>query len=219
MLKWKFWERAEPVCVDINEIYQRFALYNDRYKHDPAIHMLVMNKFGQVSLRGGSFTYGPGRVFYSDPQKVLTIKAPEKQFLDEPDPEDEHIQSSACIAFTEAPRAFGKRAFGMIIRQDSHDFDSLYDNSIIFGIYGEYDKNGRMAVKKLLAPGKDGTQRLTETKEIPITPENVEGALRYAEICVQTITRKSPLNPRTCLEQSMRPEKAGEGIKVLPPAP
>lgn len=208
MLKWLFGERAKPVTVNINDLFRRLDLYDKRFRDDPNAHIPVLDALGQYTLRGSSH-YGPARSFYTDPQKVVTVRAPEKQFFDEPDPTDEHIRSSTRISFTEETRGFGKRAFALIIRREFSN-PAEYDRSLLFGIFGVYDRDGNMRVKKIVAPYKDRANSMTAAKSIPLTPENVEKALRFAEICVHTLYRGETFHPRACLDEALRME---------PPAP
>lgn len=216
MLKWIFGGRAAPVTVDINEIYKRLDLYNNRYKSDPNAHIAVLDFLGQYSLRGSAH-YGPSRSFYANPEQTIRIKAAPRQFLEETE-EDEYVQSSACISFTEESLARGRRSFALLIRRESGSLRGHRD-SVVFGIYGVYDRDGRMAVKKIMAPSVDGANRLTAVAAIPVTPENVEGALRYAELCAREMYEGRPFHPRLCLEQSLDPDSVPGGIKAGMPAP
>ncbi len=218
ILKRLFGLRAAPVVIDINELYRHLDLHNKRYNQDPQIHLTVLYKLNQITLRGSGNAKGAGRVHYRDPWKRFIIKGPSREFLGDLEPEETHIRSSAYIAFTEAPRAFGKRAFALVICKDSDSVEDL-DNAFVFGIYGVFGKDGRMTVKTIMTPGKDEAHRMTETKAIPVTPENVQGALRYAKLCIDEITSGQKFFPRRCFEQSMRQDTAQNDVKLLPPAP
>lgn len=216
MLKWIFGRRAAPVVVDINDIFKRLDLYNERYKADPNAHIAVLDFLGQYTLRGSAH-YGPSRSFYANPEQTFRVKAPPRQFMEDSE-EDEYVQSSACISFTEESFARGRRGFALLIRQSSGSLRAHRD-SVVFGIYGVYDRDGKMTVKKIMAPSKDSANRMTAVTSIPVTPDNVRGALLYAELCAKALYEHRQFQPRTCLEQSMKADLATEAVRVLPPAP
>lgn len=219
MLRALFKKWANPVTVDIDEVYKRLELHSDKVLPDPNAHIGVMDAMNEYTLRGSTH-WGPAHSFYRDPQKKVTVKAQPTQFADEPEPQDEHIRSSARLSYTEEARGFGKRAFFMIIRNEFNT-PQEYQKSLVFALYGLYDKDGKMKVKKILSPDiDDKTHTITKLGKIPLTPDNVRIALRYAELCAQALYDKSqPFVARTCLEQAMKADMDEVGVKILSPQP
>jgi len=217
MLKWIFGRRAAPVVVDVNEVFRRLELNSKHFKDDPAAHIPVLDYLRLWTLRGSSH-YGPARSFYANPNQKITIKAPEPQFSDMPREPDEHIRSSACVSFTEESYARGKRGLAILIRQSSNTMEG-YANSVVFGMYGVYDRDGKMTVKKLMVPTKDNANRMMPVESIDVTEDSVRGALLYAELCVKELVAGRPLFARSCLDQSVKADLAKDGVKILTPAP
>ena len=153
MLKWLFGKRAAPVVMNLQEIRDRLELDHERFGPDPKNHIPVLDALGEYTLRGSSF-FGPARTFYTNPDKTVTIKGAPSQFSDVPDPGDEQVQSAAFVSYTEQTRGFGKRNFALIIRQGANTVEEM-ENSLAFGLFGLFDKQGNMTVKKIIMPGKD----------------------------------------------------------------
>ena len=79
----------------------------------------------------------------------------------------------------------------MIIRRNAEDKESLR-HSMVFGIYGTYNKTDqKLFVERLYAPAFGEGNTVTEALEIPVTPENVRGALFFAMLCRQNIQQRT----------------------------
>lgn len=208
MISKLFGRRSTPISVNLHELRQSLGLDHERYVSDPNAHVPILAALGEYTLRGSSH-YGPAHSYYQNPSRTVTIKAQEPQFSDMPMPEDEHIRSAASIAFTEETRGFGKRTFALIIRQDAETLKDM-EESLAFGLYGLYDKEGNMVIRKIIAPGKDEYNHVTDVKEIPLTEENVNAALRYAAECARVIHSGERFYPRACLDRTENAKPAPE---------
>ncbi len=216
MLKRLFGKKAAKVEIDINEMSDRFDLYDRKYRADSLVMARVLTAVNKTPIR--SDIYGPGRIFYADPDKMLNMKTADLHKSGDQAEEKDLVHASASVSFTDHPHGGSRRGFGLVIRNDSDTFHELF-NSVVFGIYGYYDKEDRFEVTKLLVPGPAENGQPARAIEIPVTPENVRGALRFAEICAKALFENAPFSPEQCLSQSQDEDLDKVGVKVTTPAP
>ncbi len=190
MLRFLFGPRAAPMTIHHDNLFTRLGL-GKHLQPDPKSHIPVLRYLGEYSLRG-SFHHGPAMSYFSKPTQTITIKPDPQQFSDEPPGEDEYIRSSAHIAITTEPRRGGSNAFYLMISKGGRTLEEL-DRSLIFGLKGVQDKDGHITIKRIMAPGMDNANRLTDLQKIPLTPEYVNTALKYAARCAANIYANSPV--------------------------
>lgn len=202
MLRFLFSRLAAPVFVDFGCLRRDLGLDHERFADDPKAHIAVLEAVGDYTLRG-SAQYGPARSCYADPKRVLTMKPQESQFSDAPQEPEEKIRSSACLSYTEEQRGFGKRHFALTIRRESATIEEM-EQSLVFGLSGIYDREGRMKILRILAPSGDGRNGVTAAHPIPLTVKNVQRALFYARCCADNLYEGRSLMPQVCLADMMR---------------
>lgn len=195
-----FAKKQAGICVDINEIFDIFHLHDANFKQDPAYHGVVL-----ASMKAQKQLHGPSRVYYSDPSRNFKV---ERNFgmvpdPDEADPDFLTVNGSPSVAFTEQDLGNDHRGFGMIIRKTSENKQDLR-SSMVFGIYGTYNKKDQLLhIERLYTPTFGEGNTITEAQPIPIDEANVKGALSFAMYCADQIYAGETFNPRACFAQAI----------------
>ena len=188
------------IRIDINEFFERFHLHDEHFKEDPAFHTVVL-----ASVNALKSTHGPSRVYMSEPNKTFKVSRTFAMpaLSEEDDPDMVTVSGSPCVAFTEQDLGNGRRGFGLVIRKSSEDKADLR-TSMVFGIYGTYDKKDQMMrIERLYTPEFADGNVLSEASPIPIDTENVKGAIYYAMLCADKIYSHEPFMPRECFERAL----------------
>jgi hypothetical protein len=89
-----------------------------------------------------------------------------------------------------------KPAFAMIIRDNIFGEKQYLEQKICFGLHGYYDQEQNIHINKIFVPQYPEAHELNlgiRIRNIPVTNENIELSLMFAEKCAAQILKSEPL--------------------------
>jgi hypothetical protein len=192
--------RVSRTQQDIEAIFQPNG---GHYMPTPSLHQQILIHLHESAPgpRGGAFASPAARMCLSNPQKKISLKGQPSQFSDEEDEPGHELPSSAAVLYTEHIN-WGRKHIAILIRRTANNYSDFGDNSIVFGLYGACEKDGSFTVKKILLPEIDGNRQTSGVYPAQLSPEVVDGALRYAALCVDQVFNRRNLTPLRNMVQS-----------------
>lgn len=198
-----------PITINLGDLLTYLELDHSRFQSDPDVHLPVIDGMGEYALRGGNH-HGPAKSYYTDRKKTIFLQEREPEIVGHPDeigkkPPVREFRASANIAYTETTLGFGRKGFALTIHRDVKEPRELYQyRTMVFGLYGVYDREGNLTIKKLKTPNMDSANRMTKLDDIPIDEANVIGALHYARLCATQIYEGEYFSERQCLQEALQ---------------
>lgn len=192
-----FASKAASVTVGRDDVLTRLGVKDHKFLPTPLRHLDVMKYTDRSLLNLISDYKGPCQTHYADPEQEDT---------------------SAAISFTTETIFADKRSFALTIHNDSTGLPKREDG-MVFGLYGHYKVgNDTLAVDKIIMPEKDNCHHLGKAYEIAISPESLEKAMAFAELCTKDVYERGKINVRTCYDTAERPKAnaspAASALKV-----
>ena len=200
--------KKPPVSINLGDLITYLELDHPRFVADADEHLPVIDAMGEYALRGGNH-HGPSKSYYTDRKKTIFLQERAPEIVGHPDeigkkPPLREFRASANIAYTETTLAFGRRGLALTIHRDVNEPRELYMyRTMVFGLYGVYDREGNLTIKKLKTPNMDSANRMTKLEDVPIDTANVKGALYFARLCAEQLYNGEGFSERQCLQKAL----------------
>ncbi len=184
----------EKAVIPLARLHTALSLQDAQYEDEEHLQPLVMSYLNLPINARGADIWGTARCAYAEPQRRLVKPGKPSPNIEES--LEEHITSSAAILTADYQLGFGHRAFLTVIRSEIKDMDKFYD-SMAFGLYGTYDRDKNLTVRKLIVPEIDQYRRMVGLTEIELPdPVAVEKSLSFIKLCKEQIFKGGPLFAR-----------------------
>jgi hypothetical protein len=184
----------EKTVIPLARLHEALALNDPAYEDEEDLQPLVMCYLNLPVNARGADIWGSARCAYAEPQRRIVKTGKPSPNIEES--LEEHITSSAAILTADYQLSFGHRAFLVVIRSEIKDMDNFYD-SMVFGLYGTYDRDKNMIAKKLIVPQIDQYRRMTGLTEAdPSDSVAIEKSISFIKLCKEQVFKGGPLFAR-----------------------